>query len=254
MKDISYADQVFRLDEAGEIIKARELCELEECAEDTFCLRYLGWYWLEQGDFNKSLAYYTKAAVKGDIEAQTEGFEVIQYHIPDSNQTQKNAICKSEPYNKFLIFQRYLAKIYYQLGDMDELLYWSIKIAEHGAEEDLLYVGFLLENMNQPILALEYLKQASVAGNIRANNRVGDIYAFGLHGIPKDIIKAIPYYEASAEQGSIIAQKQLLQIKYKGFLLLMHSLLLALKAGFIAILDKNDPRLTDIPNCDKKKT
>lgn len=252
MNTLSCADQVLQLSEAGEMLKAVALCESVEGTEDTYCQRFLGWYWAEQGNFNKSLDFYTKAATKGSIEAQEECLDRIQCD-PNSNQQQKIELCESLPYANFLCCQKYLTYKYYDLNNQDNLLYWGTKVAEHGNPDDLFYVATLLDNMGQTPSALEYYKRASVTGNIRANHFLGDIYAYGLRGIPKDIPMGISYYEKSAAHGIIIAQKHLLQLKYRGFILFMHSTYLVFKTLLIALRNINDPRLIDIPDCEARK-
>lgn len=252
MNTMSCADQVWQLSEAGDTLKAVALCESAEGAEDIYCQRYLGWYWAEQGDFKKSLDFYTKAAIKGSIEAQEECLDSIQFNH-EMDQQQKIELCESHPYADFLCCQKYLTYRYYDLNNQDKLLYWSTKVAEHGNPDDLYYVATLLDNMGQTPSALEYYKRASVTGNIRANHILGDIYAYGLRGTPKDIPMGISYYEKSAAHGIIIAQKHLLQLKYHGLMLFLHSNYLICKALLIALRNINDPRLIDIPDCEARK-
>lgn len=240
------------LDEQGETTLAIELCEAAPCSLDVHCQRYLGWIYASQGKLEKSVEWYSKAALQGDAEAIEECWKCIL--MIDAKGDKKKAIelCSAVPLSEYLNCQRYLAKVCFTQGDTEGLLSWSLKIAAHGGADDLLYVGNLYLSAGKPHLAIDFLKRAAIAGNGRAHQLLGEMYAFGV-GEAENKEKALSYYQESAKKGYLLSRVRLLHLKRReggvmaNINFLVRLPLLTLKALLIKLRNPNDPRIADIP-------
>lgn len=239
------------LDRRGEIELAVELCSSGSCSDEEHCQRYLGWFYAEQGDFERAASLYVKAASKGSSEAVTECWKCVHQIEKNLGKERAMSLCLSEPLCSHIDFQRYLAKAYFSMGNMDETLHWSIKMAEHGRADDIFYVATLYLSRNEPANAIHYLERAANLGLPRANQMLGEIYGFGL-GVTKNNQIAQRYYRQSADHGLLLSRLRLLHMERKngglGENIKFAGLLpwLICKAFLLRWRNPQDPRLADI--------
>jgi TPR repeat protein len=240
------------LDERGETTLAIALCETAPCSLDVHCQRYLGWIYAGQGNPEKSIEWYRKAAMQGDSEAIEECWKCVLMIDAKGDKEKAIELCHAVPLSEYLNCQRYLAKECFARGDTEGLLSWSLKIAAHGGADDLLYVGNLYLSEGKPDLAIDFLKRAAIAGNSRAHQLLGEMYAFGV-GVAENKEKAVSHYQESAKKGYLLSRIRLLHLKRRGggttanINFLARLPLLTLKALVIKLRDPNDPRISDIP-------
>lgn len=252
MTELDCVKQLAELDARGDIALAIEHCEKFPCSENAKCQRYLGWANTDRKEYEKAAEWYLKAAAQGDAEAIEECWVCVLNIEASGNLNKAMELSQTAPLSEHLNFQRYLAKAYFDQGNIDQTLYWSIKIAECGGAEDLLYVGKLYLSEGKPSQALDFLKRAASAGNVRAHQLLGEMYGFGI-GVTKDSKAATSYYQESANKGYVLSQVRLLHLKRQGggvaanFAFITRFPLLALKGLLIKLRNPNDPRVADIP-------
>ncbi|WP_082190406.1 tetratricopeptide repeat protein [Frateuria defendens] len=248
----SCTSRLHELDARGEISRAVELCESELCSENVDCQRYLGWFYANNGNPERACDWYRKAAMQGSAEAIEEYWKCVLMIDARGNKQKAIELCQIAPFSAHVNCQRYLAKAFFEKGDVDATLQWCLRLAEHGSSDDILYVGRLYLSKNEPRNALEFLKRAAMQGSARASQLIGEIYAFGI-GVPKDEEMALPYYKAGAEHGLILSQMRLLHLCRHndagiGKLASMVRLFfLITRAIFIRFRNAEDPRIADIP-------
>jgi TPR repeat protein len=238
------------LNEQGDVSRAIQLCEASPCSANAFCQRYLGWVYATRGEIEQAVEWYLKAAAQGDVDAIKECWNCVFIIEEKWGKEKAVALCERAPLCDHLDFQRYIANFYFDQGDKGRTLLWNSKIAERGGAGDLLYVGRLYLAKDQPLLALDVLKQAAIAGNARARQLLGEMYAFGL-GVSKDIETAKHYYEQGAASGLLCSQVRLLHIKRKqgviaSLVFFVRLQVLALKILAVKLRDPHDPRVADI--------
>ena len=252
MTEIDCVKHLAELDARGEITRAIEHCEKSPCSENSKCQRYLGWAYANRHEYEKAAEWYLKAASQGDAEAIDEGWGFVQSVDALGKKTIAMEFSKQVPLSQHLNFQRYLAKQYFDEGKIDQTLHWSLKVAERGGADDLLYVGDLYLSQGKPELALDFLKRAASAGNVRAHQLLGEMYGFGI-GVTKDSSAAASYYQESANNGYLLSQVRLLHLKRQegGFTSNMAFAaqlpLIMLKGLMIKLRNPSDPRVADIP-------
>jgi len=240
------------LDERGETTLAIELCETAPCSLDVHCQRYLGWVYASQGKLEKSVDWYLKAAMQGDSEAIEECWKCVLMIDAKGEKEKAIELCSAVPLSDYLNCQRYIAKVCFAQGDTEGLLRWSLKIAAHGGADDLFYVGNLYLSDGKPHLARDFLKRAAVAGNARAHQLLGEMYAFGVGGI-EDKKAAVSHYQESAKKGYLLSRIRLLHLKRRegsvmaNINFLGQLPLLVLTVLWIKLRNPNDPRVADIP-------
>jgi TPR repeat protein len=251
MNELNCAIRLAELDARGDILDAVALCETLPCSEDVNCQRYLGWTYASRGELEKAGDWYLKAAAQGSSEAIDECWKCVLMIDARGNKVKAMSLCETSPLSEHLDCQRYLARTYFEKGDIDSTLRWCLKIVERGGSDDLLYVGKLYLSKNQPLQALDFLKRAALAGNAHSYQLLGEMYAFGL-GVTKDIDLATRYYQEGAAKGYLLSQVRLLHIKRQqggivaNLIFLLRFPPLALKALVIKIRNPSDPRLADI--------
>jgi len=237
---------------AGDVLKAVELCEAAPCSDVEDCQRYLGWFYFDQGDLEKSHSWYSRAALQGSAEALLDCWKVILRIDAKGDKQKAMDLCETLPCSEYLDCQRYLARAYFAQGDMGKTLHWCLKAAGHGGADDLAYVGILYRSRNEPALAMDFFKRAIAAGSIRANHLIGDLYANGL-GVSKDVEMATRYYEKSAAGGLMMGEVRLLHLgrtqggAFAILTFLARLPVLLAKALLIRFRNPKDARLIDMP-------
>jgi TPR repeat protein len=250
VNELDCEKRLAELDEQGDVARAIELCEDFPCSTNASCQRYLGWTYAARGKIERAVEWYLKAAAQGDTDAIKECWSCVFIFEEKWGKAKAVELCERAPLCDHLDFQRYIARFYFEQGDKDRTLLWSLKIAERGEADDLLYVGRLYLSKDQPHLALGFLKQAAIAGNARAGQLLGEMYAFGL-GVPKDINAAAQYYEQGAAKGFLCSRVRLLHIRrargvVASVVFFLRLQALALKVLAIKLRNPRDPRLADI--------
>ena len=251
MNEFDCEKRLAELDGQGDVSGAIALCEALPCSAKVPCQRYLGWTYAARGEIERAVEWYLKAAAQGDMEAIKECWSCVFILEEKWGKAKAVTLCERAPLCDHLDFQRYIARFYFEQGDKDRTLLWSLKVAERGGADDLLYVGRLYLSKDQPLLALDYLKRASIAGSARAGQLLGEMYTFGL-GTSKDIETAMHYYEQGAAGGLLCSQVRLLHIRRSrgtitaiSFFLRLQAL--ALKVLAIKLRSPHDPRIADMP-------
>jgi TPR repeat protein len=252
MTEIDCVEHLAELDARGEITRAIEHCEESPYSENSKCQRYLGWAYANRHEFEKAAQWYLRAATQGDVEAIEECWAFVQSVDALGKKTIAMEFSRQAPLSQHLTFQRYLAKQYFEEGNIDQTLHWSLKIADHGGKDDLLYVGELYLSQDKPEPALDFLKRAASAGSARAHQLLGEMYGFGI-GVTKDTRAAASYYQESANKGYLLSQVRLLHLKRQegGFTSNLEFAarlpLIVLKGLMIKACNPSDPRVADIP-------
>ncbi|GLQ48505.1 hypothetical protein GCM10007862_35560 [Dyella lipolytica] len=193
MTELDCVKRLAELDVRGETALAIEYCEKFPCSENSKCQRYLGWINAERKEYEKAVEWYLKAAAQGDAKAIEECWACVLNIDASGNIDRAIELCRTAPLSEHLNFQRYLAKAYFDQGNIDQTLHWSLKIAECGGAEDLLYVAKLYLSEGKPSQAIDFLKRAASVGSVRAHQLLGEMYGFGI-GVTKDSKVAANYY------------------------------------------------------------
>lgn len=66
----------------GDTTNAIALCETEQCSASLACQKYLGWTYFKQGEMEKALNWYARAAEGGDAEAMY-GIASVYFNLKD---------------------------------------------------------------------------------------------------------------------------------------------------------------------------
>ena len=162
------------------------------------------------------------------------------------------ALCKSHTCSQVRECQLYLAKSYYDQGQLDEALEWFSKAAETGDDEALFGAGSVHFIRKDYDAALQLWKRAADRGSSKALAYIGSIYYQGLAG-PRNLPVALDYYKQSAAAGYLLAERALMTITFRHgtawerLLLAPKFLMLLLRASWIAARHSDDKRLADIP-------
>lgn len=251
MTESDCVNRLAELDARGEVSRAIEHCESSPCCDNPTCQRYLGWANASRQDYEEAIKWYLKAASQGDEQAIEECWSCVSNIGTLGNKGKAIELCQTIPLSEHLKFQRYLVKAYYDQGNLAETLRWSLKIAERGAAEDLLYVGKLYLSEGKPQEAIGFLKRAASAGSIQAHQILGEMYGYGV-GVPKDTKIATAHYQQSANNGYLLSSVRLLYLKRQegGFAANLAFIakfpVLAIKGVIMKFRDPNDPRVADI--------
>jgi TPR repeat protein len=178
--------------------------------------------------------------------------------IADGETEKAVSLCEGEPCSGAVECQRFLGWNYYRSDDFTKALDWFSKAAEAGDGDALFGMGSICFVRRDFHNALRYYKDAADRGCLRAYAWIGYIYHRGL-GVPRNENIAISYYKQGASKGSLIAQRALIHLAWRGGKLLAKIAVLPkyvyviVKAGIIAYRDVSDPRIADIPNVLERK-
>ena len=240
------------LDEAEDFSGALDLALHSELKDDPRGQRYVGWVYATRNDFVAAGSWYLKAARQGSEEAFEACMDCLGYMWRAGFQEQALALAESAPLSSRETFQRFLMSRYFDLGNQEKLLEWSLRLAAFGKDEDVMYVARLLISRGSPEAAVPYLEAAADRGSPAAHQLLGELYRRGT-GVEQDELKANQHYRESARHGYILSQTRLLHfdraMKGSWHLPMFAVRLLSLMARTVVLNSTNprDPRLSDLP-------
>jgi len=160
-------------------------------------------------------------------------------------------VCSGELCSDVLECQKYMGLMYYKQADMEQAGEWYLRAAKKGDADALYGVASVRYVQGSFDGALQYFKEASRKGNIRALHWVGFMYQKG-YGASQDLDLARKYYRESAKHGYLVAEHALLSFVFqKGRFLeklktIPRLISLMFKATIITYKNADDERLSDL--------
>lgn len=185
---------------------------LDVCAGDSTCQRYLGWFYSRECRYWDSLNFYLLAADQGDETANFECQQVVGLIEEAEGAERIRNVFQSDSYSGFAFCQKYLRKYYYSIGDSENNLFWSKRIAEKGGGDDVIYVGNLFRAKGDLDSAIKYYDIALDAGFFRAGHLLGDAH-FKKNGSRANFGVLEKLYESSANSGFLLGKVRLLHVQ-----------------------------------------
>jgi TPR repeat protein len=143
---------------------------------------------------------------------------------------------------------------YFDLGNVEKLLEWSVQVTAFGKGYDFMYVAKLYLSRNDPAAAVPYLEAAAERDSPGAQQLLGEFYRRGV-GVVRDDLKAELYFREAARHGYILSRTRLLHSERANrgawYLPIFVGRLLALMVKTVALntMNSRDPRLADLPQC-----
>jgi TPR repeat protein len=257
------ADDLWRmladLDEAGNVAGALDHALGSELKDDSRGQRYIGWAHYTQGEVVTAASWYLKAARQGNEAAIADCMECAIQMWREGRRDEALALAESPPLSHVETSQRFLMSRYFDLGDREKLVEWSLRLAAFGKEGDVMYVAKLLVSQNDTTAALPHLEALAERGIPAAHQLLGELYRQGI-GVAKDEQKANLHYAVGARHGYLVSQTRLLHYhratKGVWYLPVFAVRLLALMIRGVAVNSKHpqDPRLADLPPCTRRQS
>jgi TPR repeat protein len=216
---------------------------------DLECQKFLGREYYERKDYDTSFKWFAMAAEQGDLECQS--FLGIEYYKRKDYTVALKWLFKAAEQNDS-VSQKFLGWSYWSKNDNDNALKWYGKAAQQGDNEALFGVGIILLTKGDVTQAISYFQDAANKGFYRAAFWLGEIYFYG-RGVQKDNQTALEWYARAADSGHIYAQRMVLRINYirgagiSKIICCIKAIFLGVKFFVIAMKDRHDPRLGDIP-------
>ena len=136
-----------------------------------------------QGKIKKAIEWYKKAADGGDVNAYRQLGAI--YYTDLSNHEEGITYLKKAAIGGHLTAIINLSKIYEQMGDEEESIYWHRKAAKKGDVESQYHLAILLYNSSDVIgsenakEAIHWLQVAAEKGHGQAQSALGVIYDLG---------------------------------------------------------------------------
>jgi TPR repeat protein len=178
----------------------------------------------EAGDINRAGFCFKRAADMGDVDAR---FEVVLGHLVGKGlkknvklAVEKLTILAEEKHPNSLFL---LCEVFTPAGPLQNIPQ-AIKLLITAAEEDQTDAQFQLikyfqENQHSNLITKKIfekiakrLEEIALSGNQRAQCHVGMLYSNGSTRFPKNIEKAIDFFEKSANQGNETAIERLVPL------------------------------------------
>jgi TPR repeat protein len=245
------------LEGAGDIAGSLNLLLHSTLRDDPRGQRYIGWIYTTRNDFVGAGSWYLKAAQQGDEEALADCKECVIALWRNGLHEKSLSLAATAPLSSLETFQRFLMSRYFDLGNGEKLLEWSIQATAFGKGYDFMYVAKLFLSRNDPVAAVPYLEAAAERGSPAAHQLLGEFYRRGV-GVVRDDLKAELYFREAAKHGYILSRTRLLHSERANrgawYLPIFAGRLLALMVKAIAlnITKPSDPRLADLPECGRR--
>lgn len=242
------------LEDEGDVAGSLDFLLRSALSEDPRGQRYIGWIYFTRGDFVVAASWYLKAAQQGDEEALAECMECAIAMWRNDLHEEALSLTASPPLSSLETFLRFSVSRYFDLGNKERLLEWSVRLAAFGKEGDVMYVARLLLSRNDPAAAVPYLEAAAERGSPAAHQLLGELYRRGA-GVMQDEIKADLHFREGAKHGYILSRTRLLHsgraMRGIWYLPIFVGRLLALMAKTVTLnsINPTDPRLADLPDC-----
>lgn len=175
--------------------------ELQKRAEqgDMSAQRIIGWRYCGRKDYSSAAFWLKKSAEQGDLEA----LDRISYvFCICSDENIRNDIEKwlgNFADNGMAIAQYYMGCCFEEKGNYKEALDCFLQSANQGEECAQLHLADIFEKGKDGIQqdyneALKWYIKASEKGSLKANQRIGRFYEFGM-GVRKSFTEALKWYQ-----------------------------------------------------------
>jgi TPR repeat protein len=247
------------LEDAGDIAGSLDFLLHSALSEDSRGQRYIGWIYTTRDEFVVAGTWYLKAAQQGNEDALAECMECVIAMWRSGLHEESLSLAASPPLSSLETFQRFSMSRYFDLGNGEKLLEWSVRLAAFGKEKDVMYAARLLLSRNDPAAAVAHLEAAAERGSPEAHQLVGELYRRGA-GVVQDELKANLHFREGAKHGYILSRTRLLHsdraTRGVWYLPIFVGRLLALMAKAVALnsMNPSDPRLADLPECHPRKS
>lgn len=248
-----------RLEEDGDIAGSLDFLLHSALSEDSRGQRYIGWIYFTRNDFVVAGSWYLKAAQQGDEEALADCMECAIAMWRNGLQDESLSLAASSPMSSLETFQRFSMSRYFDLGNREKLLEWSVRLAAFGKEGDVMYVARLLLSQDDPASAVPYLEAAAEKGSPAAHQLLGELYRRGA-GVSQDEMKASRHFREGAKHGYILSRTRLLHsgraMRGAWYLPIFAVRLVGLMIKTVALnsMKPSDPRLADLPECSRPQS
>lgn len=242
------------LEGAGDIAGSLDLLLHSALSDDPRGQRYIGWIYTTRNDFVVAGSWYLKAAQQGDEEALADCMECVIGLWRNGLHEESLSLAATPPLSSLETFQRFSMSRYFDLGNGEKLLEWSVQVTAFGKGYDFMYVAKLFLSRNDQAAAVPYLEAAAERDNPAAHQLLGEFYRRGVCVVRNDL-KAELYFREAARHGYILSRSRLLHSERANrgawYLPIFAGRLLALMVKAVALntMNPSDPRLADLPEC-----
>jgi len=164
-------------------------------------------------------------------------------------------LCAKAPCDESIECQYFLGGEYLERKELESAIHWYTRAAEKGDQRALYGLGCVHVITKKYPQALQYFERAAGESIPAAYYRIGSFYGTGC-GIPKDIEKAIQYFQKGAALGHFGCKQCLIAYKLQSRSLLERFLArcehvgVTTRIAVTATFNVDDPRLLGIPGLD----
>lgn len=166
--------------------------------------------------------------------------------------------CSTYPYSNIRYCQNYLGWNFYREEDFVKSESWFREAAEQGDAEALFGLASISMKMGDYVSAISFFERSAELGFFRAHLWIALIYYHGSSDVPRDLSRAVHFFEIAANHDFFLAKRFILFLKSRKNILSRFSawammVPLVVRALVISCRDPHDCRIVDVGYLGKEK-